>query len=134
MALMDLSTSETAEVEILHPKTNVPLGITITLYGKDSETFKRIQRKQLNRRLEQTQKARNKQLSMTAEELELEQLDVLVSCTKSWCTGSRPEIELNEGEWLPCTPDNVRKIYTALPWIKEQADQEIGDRSNFLKE
>lgn len=138
MALAELSTKTTAEqgaeITICHPKTNLPLDITITVCGSDSETFRKISRKQLNRRLEQSNKARGRQVQMTAEELEAEALDVLVACTKSWATGSRPEIELEPGEWLPCTPENVRKVYEELPWLREQIDQAIGDRSNFLRD
>ena len=136
MSLSDLSPKATAEagaaITIRHPKTNLPLGITITVCGTDSETYKKIQRKQLNRRLELSQRSRNKQLAMTAEEIEAESMDVIVACTRSWATGERPEIEFNTDEWLPCTPENVRRVYEALPWMKEQVDQEIGDRANFL--
>lgn len=133
MALVNLSAAETAEIELQHPKTNVPLGIFITLYGKDSPKFKEVQRKQLNRRLELSQKSRNNKMTMTAEELEKEQFDLLVACTKSWRTGDRQQVEFGENEWLDCTPDNARKIYEATGWLKEQVDQEIGDRSSFLK-
>lgn len=137
MALAELSTTKTAEqgvpVEIVHPKTNLPLGITIVVCGTDSETYKKIQRKQLNRRMERTARSRNRHLQMTAEELEAEALDLLVACTRFWKQGDRSEIEFAPGEWLPCTPENVRKVYEELPWLKEQIDQEIGDRSNFLQ-
>lgn len=139
MSLAALSPKATAEagveIEVLHPKTNLPLSprIYVTVCGADSDTCKKIQRKQLNRRLERSQRSRNNKNSMTAEELETESLEVLVACTKSWRTGDRPEIEMAAGEWLPCTPDNVRRVYDELPWMKEQLDQEIGDRSNFLR-
>lgn len=137
MALAELSTKTTAEtgvpIEIIHPKTNLPLGITIVVCGSDSETFKKMQRKQLNRRMERSARNRGRQLQLTAEELEAESLDLLVACTKSWNEKGRPELEFNPGELLPCTPENVRRLYEELPWLKEQIDQEIGDRSNFLQ-
>ena len=71
-------------------------------------------------------------MTMTAEEIETEALDVLVACTKAWHTGDKPELEMIEGEWLACTPENVRRVYEELTWMKEQIDQEIGDRNNFL--
>ena len=137
MSLAKLSPKAAAEsgveVTILQPTTNIPLGITVTVCGADSETFKNIQRKQLNRRLEKQQKSRTRQTAMTAEELELESMDVLVACTRSWSTGERKQLEFDDNEWLECTPDNVRRVYEALPWLKEQVDQEIGDRANFLQ-
>lgn len=136
MSLAELAPKTIAEagvaIAVRHPKTNVALGITITVCGTDSETYKRIQRKQMNRRLEQSQRSRNNKVVMTAEEIEAEAMDVLIGCTKAWATGSRPEIEFAKDEWLPCTPENVRRMYEDLPWMKEQVDQEIADRSNFL--
>ena len=137
MAFASLSHKAAAEagfpVAVRHPKTNRPLGTTIVVCGADSDTHKKIIRKQLNRRMELSSRNRNK-LTMTAEELETESMDVVVACTKSWATGERPELEMNEGEWLPCTPDNARRVYEELPWLKEQIELEISDRNNFLKD
>jgi hypothetical protein len=109
------------------------MGITIVVCGTDSETYKKIQRKQLNRRMERSARNRNRQLQLTAEELEAENLDVLVACTKSWSENGSPTIEFNRGELLPCTPENVRRLYEEYPWMKDQIDQAIGDRANFLQ-
>ena len=139
MALAKLSPKTAAEngvpIVIRHPETNLPFApsLTITVYGADSDTCKKIQRKQLNRRMEMAQRSRTNKARITAEESENEGLDVLVACTKAWHTGERAELEMNEGEWLPCTPENVRRVYEDLPWLKEQIDQEISDRTNFLQ-
>ena len=137
MAIKTLTLKQSAEkgvdVAILHPTTGLPLGITVVVCGSDSETFRAINRKQLNRKLEQQQKQRNRQGAMTAEVLEVESMDVLVACTKSWRTGDRNQIEFDDNEWLECTAENVRRMYEELPWLKEQIDQEIGDRNNFLQ-
>ncbi|HBT82428.1 MAG TPA: hypothetical protein DEB35_03030 [Desulfuromonas sp.] len=148
--LVSLSTAKAAEagveISILHPVTDEPLGVMITVYGADSKTCRQIQRRQTNHRLEMQAKQKQqfkKKPVTTAEQLEAEGLDLLVGCTKSWRTliydeegketGSRPQIEMAEGEWLDCTPENVRKLYQEIPWVKEQIDGEIGDRSNFLQ-
>ncbi|MBC7963803.1 MAG: hypothetical protein H7Y05_12765 [Steroidobacteraceae bacterium] len=137
MSLAALSPKASAEagveVEILHPKTNLSLNTFVTVYGSDSDVCKKVQRKQLNRRMERQNRSRNNKGGLTAEELETEALEVLTACTKSWRTGDRHELEMNDGEWLACTPENVRRVFEELPWLKEQVDQEIGDRSNFLR-
>jgi hypothetical protein len=142
MALAELSPKQAAEtgveITLFHPKTNLPLNERITVYGSDSEVVKRIQRKQLNRRLERSQRNRNNKGTVTAEESEAEGLDLLVGSVKEWRTvsedaASRPEIELAVGEWLPCTPENVRRVFEELPWMKEQVDQGVADRANFLQ-
>ncbi|HBG07665.1 MAG: hypothetical protein A2075_09075 [Geobacteraceae bacterium GWC2_58_44] len=131
------------EITLLDPRTNNPLPERITVYGSDSKVCREIQRSQTNHRIEQQAKQKNKKRPITsAEKIEAEGLDLLVGCTKSWRTvilddqgkesGSRPQIELAEGEWLDCTPENVRRVYDDFPWIKEQVDEEIGDRTNFL--
>lgn len=136
MALATLANKATSEtgiaVAILHPSTNLPLGLTITVCGSDSATFKKVHRQQLNRRLELQARGRNKK-HITAEELEAENLDMLVACTKSWKTGDRAQVEFGIDEWLDCTPENARRLYDELAWLKEQIDQAIGDRDNFLQ-
>jgi len=146
-SLASLSTAKPAEagaeISILHPVNDQPLGVLITVYGSDSKVCREIQRRQTNHRLELQAKQRNKKKPVTsAEQLEAEGLDLLVGCTKSWRTlifdengketGSRPQIEITDGEWLDCTPENARRAYEELPWMKEQIDGDIGDRSNFL--
>jgi hypothetical protein len=148
MALGSRSTKKLAEagveIQLLDPANDLPMDEMITVLGSDSEACKKIQQRQTNHRLEvQAQKGNRKKPTTSAEAMEAEGLDLLVECTKSWRTllkdekgkvvGSRPEIELAEGEWLEFTPENVRRLYEELPWIKEQIDQAIGDRSNFLQ-
>ena len=147
MALANRSPKQAAdsgvEITLIDPVTDLPLNERITVYGLDSKVCKDIQHRQTNNRLEkQAQKGNRKKPITTAEAMEADGLDLLVGCTKSWRTivkdeagketGDRPEIELGEGEWLPCTPENARRVYEEVPWIKEQVDSAIGDRSNFL--
>jgi hypothetical protein len=148
MSLAALNTKETADqgidVEILHPKTNIPIGIVVTVLGTDSEAFRAITRKQQNRRTENMRNRRGSS-TLTAEELEAENLNTLTACTKAWCTveqddngvetNRRDEIEVTDGEWLKCTPENVKRVYAdaGFAWLREQIDREIGDRTNFLK-
>lgn len=139
MSLAKLNTAVAAEqgaaVEILHPTTNLPLGITFYVRGTDSAAFRDITRKQQNRRMEASKKSRTAR-SLTSEELDAESIEVLVACTAGWEEGGRNEIELSDGEFVCCTPDNVRRVYSdpGFSWLREQVDREVGDRSNFLKQ
>jgi len=149
MAIKKFTSQQSAEsgmeITLENPVNGLPLPERITVYGSDSKTCRDIQRRQTNHRFEQQAKQKNrKKASMTAEQIEAEGLDLLVGCTKSWRTilfdetgkkeiGSRPEIEFDDGEWLPCTPENVRRLYEEFPCFKEQIDGEIGDRTNFLQ-
>lgn len=146
MALAALNTKSAAErgvqIDILHPSTGLPLGIRFTILGTDSAVYKGAVRRQQERNLEMAKKQRR--LQLTPEMQEADALEVLTACTVGWerdvtdeqgvATGAEPAIEVNEGEFLPCTPENVRRIYTdpGFSWLREQVDREIGDRRNFL--
>jgi len=143
--LTQLDTSKTAEtgvaVALRHPVTHVPLGVRIQVAGVDSDTYRSHIRRQQNRRMEQAKRSRG-QISISAEELENDALDLLVACTKGWESDIEEHgekktvsaIPCGEQGLLPCTPENVRKVYAnpGFAWLREQVDAEIGDRSNFL--
>jgi hypothetical protein len=148
MALAELSPKAAAEsgveITLYHPKTNLPLAERITIYGADSEVVKGVQRRLLNRRMERATRSRNNKSTVSAEENEAEGLELVVAGVKSWRTimpkkedepeQSRPQIELAVGEWLDCTPENIKRVFERLPWMKEQVDQGIADRANFLQD
>lgn len=125
---MDLTTlavsSEGSVLTLTHPVTGADLPVKITLLGTDSPVFRKAQRAIVNRRLKQAKKP-----NLTAEEIEAEGIEALVSCTVSW-----EGVEI-DGKKLDCTPDNVRKVYTdiRLPFIREQVDTFIAERANFMK-
>lgn len=148
MALMSLNTGEAANkgkaVELLHPATQVPIGIRFFVLSSDSAEFKRIQRLQQAKNLEKQKKTRRGIYLATPEETEANNLELLVGLTTGWeedlldaagnVTGTRKEIELNDGEYVPFSPEACCKIYADLgfSWIREQIDSEIGDRRDFL--
>ena len=126
LATIDTIANEGAELAVLHPKTGIALGAKITVCGTDSEIYQDTARKQRNKRLDRLQKTRGK-AGITAEATDAEEMDLLVACTLSWA-----DVVL-DGKDLDCTPDNARALYTRFPCIKEQVDEFIGDRANFIK-
>ena len=126
--LSKLDTSGAAEtgavLEVLHPTENTPLGIKITLAGADSDVYRKMVNKSVNKRLQRIKPGQT--IPFTAEEQEESGLNLLAVCTLSW------EGVVVEGEALPCTKENAKMVYQRFPWIKEQVDQFIGDRANFL--
>jgi hypothetical protein len=115
-----------AEMKVLHPTENTVLknedgsNMTITLIGTDSDTYRKAQRFAINRRM------RSGRGRSTAEELEQDALELLAVATQKWnitLGGSKPE----------CTRDIARETYAKVPWLREQVDTFINDRSNFLK-
>lgn len=96
--------------------------VTITLLGVDSETYRKAQRKNMNKRF-----SRRNPGKITAEELDVESLEVLAACTTAWsgiCDRS--------GNPVPCNAANAKALYEAAPELRDQVDRFINDRANFL--
>lgn len=130
---IDLSSIDTVKganggfaVPICHPGTSEELGIAITVLGKDSDEFQKISRQQSKKRMDRMSKGGFRNQAISPEEIEQDSLNLLAACTKSW-TGV-----VLEGQPLPCTKENAIMLYERFPWIKEQVDQAIGDRANFI--
>lgn len=96
--------------------------ITIKLLGADSDKVRKRQRMEIDKRLKRGNRAKS-----SAAEIEENGIDLLVFCTVGW-SGVK-----FQGQELACTPDNVRKLYTALPALRDQVDAFVGDRGNFTK-
>lgn len=131
---MDLSQFETGSegewLELLHPTTGEILRdddgkeAKILLVGKDSDEYRKAQRAATQRRL----KSRSKKNVIDAESLEREAVEVLIACTKDWQGIG------DKGEDLPCEPSNVRRVYSTYLWLREQVDEFVEDRGNFMKD
>lgn len=126
------------EAPLHHPGTLVDLGIFITVLGRDSTEFRRVSAEQNRKRVAKIQKAGGTQrVALTVEELESDSLDLLAACTKSWRQvdekGKESKTLTVGGTEIECTRDNARKLYSEYPWIKEQVDSAVTDRSNFSK-
>ena len=120
------------DMQIVHPGTGEPLfdevkdeetgkitsePVTLRLVGQDSDIFKKVQNRITNKR----SKMRPGQL--TAERLSADTLQIVEACTVGW-SGN---LVLN-GE----QPTVAKEIYQGRKWIKEQAEQYIYDRANYL--
>lgn len=125
-AVMELKHPATGDV-IRKPETSdTPAGqdpppVTMTLAGQDSERHKRARNAAVTKRL-----ARRNPGKITGEDADAENLDVLVACVISW------DGIVDNGEPLDCTAKNVRRIFEKYPWAREQAEQFIADRANYL--
>ena len=134
MDLKNLTTTqEGATLELRHPVTGEILKyggkkdqdhtMHLILAGIDSDIYKKAQRKVTDRRFKQQQKFR--QLKLTAAMLEDEAIEILAAVTlggKLLMNGKETAVDSN----------NAGDIYREYPWIKEQADIFVEDRSNFL--
>lgn len=113
------------EVEDSRTKEKVRKYVTITLLSKDSDQFRKVSTRVTNKRLEKSLRAGGR-VRVRAEEIENDQLDLLVACTTGW-----DNVQLGS-EVLEFNDLNVRRLYQEVPAIREQVDNFIGDRANFL--
>lgn len=133
---MDLSNFDTTNsgISVLHLRA--PTGqliidedsgdpVTISLLGSDSDVYQKLSRKQNARRLKHNI-GRRGGLKVSPEELEEDALEILVACTVSW-----DNVVFN-GTRLECNPANIRKLYSELPFVREQVDEFVAERENFL--
>lgn len=133
------------EIQLYHPGSKEDLGIFITVLGKDSDAHRKLFQAQQRRRVEKMTKGGGVRIAggLAPEVLEQEANDLLAVCTKSWRTSEAdkddPKLEhvkpvlLLNGEELACTRENAVRVYREYPWIKEQVDDAVNDRANFLK-
>lgn len=126
--LANLDTLSTAQeegvdVELRHPVTNEPLGVTVRVASYESERVRRVKRRITDRALKATQGRRQ----TTAEDLERSTREMVAAAVISW-SGL-----VYRGETLDCTPANVLRVLEEQPWIGEQIDAVAQDRAAFFR-
>lgn len=117
---------EGAELEVLDPVTGEAVGVYITLAGADSAVHRKALTAASKRRLNGQKGFRNK--GWDPEKMQEESIEILATCTLSW-----KGVTL-EGAALPCSRDNAIKMYTRFPWLREQVEAFISDRSEYLQD
>lgn len=98
---------------------------TITLVSEDSPEYQTIFKRQLTENVQRAIK-RSGKAKMTGTQIQNDKMDILVGVTKAWVG-----FEWN-GKDFPFSLKNAREIYTRLPFIKEQVDEFVHERANFL--
>lgn len=128
---MDLATLDTgadaATLHLKHPTTGQPLTtengepITISLVSADSERYRKAQRQIINER------ANSNSRKVDAGEIERSATRILIAAVASW------QNIILDGDALECTPGNIARVFNRLQWVREQCDQFVNDRANFVK-
>lgn len=138
LASFDTATpcNEGAELELLHPVSNAPIGIFVTVLGKYSKVFIDHTRRNSNEYLRKAQmlKKRGKEEETpTVEKFEEKSIELLVACTVGWRTGDKNSITF-DGKDYEFSPTNAALIYSSpkLSWIRTQIDEGIADLGNFM--
>ena len=120
--------NEGAFMQLLHPTDNTPITdkdgtkVGITLLGYDSDKCKKIRFKATNRALN-----RKRGQKTSAEEIDAKAIKQLSECGIDW-----QGIDKGGKPW-PFSTENFEQLLTEQPWVREQCDEFIGDRNNFLR-
>ena len=117
---------EGAELEVLDPVTGDGVGVFVTLAGADSTAHRKATATIAKRRMTATKGSRNKGFDL--EKFEAEGIEVLAACTLGW------KGVVVDGTPLPCSRDKAIKLYTRFPWVREQVEGFISDRSAYLQD
>lgn len=125
LAALDLAaySDEGAELVLVHPITGKPLDAKITVIGPDSPRSRQAQRALLDQLMEDRRKGK------TPDDIETERRAAAMAAalTIGWSG-----IEWN-GEPLPCTRENVMRVYTERRWVREQVEGFAAERANFFR-
>jgi hypothetical protein len=134
---MDLSKLEIASaseegtrIEIYHPITEQSFEppIYVWVVGVDSQLYQKTALALQNKAMKKMIKSGRLRMSMTAEEQQANNIELYAKCTVNW-----ENVEW-EGKPLLCNFENVRMVLNKLPWLREQIETAISDRSLFLQD
>lgn len=98
--------------------------VVFDLVGCDSSVYKSCRRRSTNKVLAKAQK--NAKKVATAESIEDERVDRIAQCIKGW------RGVMDDGQDVPYSYDAAVKLLTEGSWLKEQIEEFIEERSNFL--
>ena len=118
-------TTEAVKVDLMHPVTKQVLRdesgepIWVAVYGIDSERHRAARRTVQDRRLNGEK--------LNAIGLEEEELDLLVADTERFSPNF-----IYEGQPVQSTPQEIRRMYKMLPWLRRQVDEAIAEQHRFI--
>lgn len=120
MDISALYTKNSATLTITHPITNKATDITIGVMSPDSFDYKRIL-------IEQAKILKSNDIDINEYLLNDDNMiDFLSKVTLNW-----DNVEF-EGAKLECTKDNIKMVYKSSAIIREQVNNFIGNKVNFL--
>ena len=121
-SLDSLESDDTTIIQLTNPKTGDDIeGVTIEVYGQDSEIFRAESRKVQAKCADYMRRNRGK--SIPPEDFDRLDRAKVVACTKS--------INGLSSKGQPLT--DPQELFTRFPWALEQVVAGIMDRANFIK-
>lgn len=118
-------------MHLIHPESGLPMyhdddinkPVRIFLMGRDSDFYQKVRHKNVNDSLI----AKKRPEPKTSEKIEQETIQLLADLTVGWENLTYDALGINE-----FSNKNAVAIYTELTWLKEQADEFVSNRKNFI--
>ena len=111
------------ELQLLHPATEEPLGISFMIRSAESNEVKKIVRQHSDRFLASRKK------KLTTSKVEAEYLDKAAAAIASWSWGEQQW----KGEQPVLSFEKAREVVEDAGWIYDQVAGASEDRANFMK-
>ena len=124
--LSSVTENDDASLKLVHPETGEPIGAEIKLAGSNHPKRKGIEFGRARRLRAKIAKKGRLELTDPQDDEDYE-VDRLVACTLGWSGLAR------DGKPIECTPGEVRAIYESTAWIRQQAQEFLGESANFLQ-
>lgn len=116
---------DTSVLEILHPTTFKPIGVKIRLRSVDSDEWQR----ELMRIRRENARYERRGNGVPPEKTREDGAALLAAVTVGW------EGVTENGQPLACNKENARRLYSKprLQFLREQVDDFVGERKNFIR-
>lgn len=114
---------DTITVEIKHPGTSAPIGLTLQCVSLESDQVKAVERAIKNRAL------RGGRNTVTAEKIEDNTVEILSAAVVGWEWAD--DLTLGDLKKPPLNKANVAKLMQ-VGWIAKQVDTALGDEAAFF--
>lgn len=123
-------TSSDREIDILHPGTKEPLGITVSIMHIDDPRLKKLKRRITDERLRLEQRGK----VFKAEDIEENKNNILFSAMTGWKWGTDADGEQNtfRGEVPEFNRKNVVAVLDDKPWFADQVNEAVSDTEAFF--
>lgn len=108
-------------VEVRNAAGEVEEGVTITVVGTYSNTYRKAQAANRDRMMKQRRGA------LDGEAIEQQALDTIARCIKSWAGFTSGKVN------FPYTRENAVALLTSAPWTREQVEEAMNDHAAFFK-
>jgi hypothetical protein len=129
---MDIAELKPVErfVDILHPVTDKPIGVRVSLVSFADKSLKKTKHRLINEQTDRNKRGK----TIKADEIEENSIDLTFAAMRGWdwTKGDDGKPATFKGEKPEFTKPNVEKVFDELPWFQTQVEEAISDEKAFF--